>query len=104
VTAAAVLLLVCVNWPPTVLNWPEKLTPVVLWITTVMDRAVSVAVLSTRSASSLKNGVFELTRAIGVTTPPPPLGLTVRLIEAVWLGTPAAVPVTVTVAGPALLW
>src|SRR5262245_42047582 len=83
VTAAAVLLLVCVNWPPMVLNWPEKLTPVVLWITTVTDRAVSAAVLSTRSASSLNHGVFPLTRAVGVTTPPPPVGLTVRAIDVV---------------------
>src|SRR6185295_13950205 len=96
--AAAVLLFVCVNEPPTVLYWPEKLTPVVRWMTTVIDTAVSVAVLSMRSASSLKKGVFELTRGVGVTTPP--VGFTVRLIEVVWLGTPVAVPVTVTVAGP----
>jgi hypothetical protein len=65
--------------PPTVLYWPLKPTPVVLWIVMVTERAVRLAVLFNRSACSLNQGPLALTAGVTVTPPVPVSAFTVRL-------------------------
>src|SRR5262245_50330057 len=98
----AVLLLLCKINPPTVLNWPLKLIPVVLWIVMVIERAVMLAVLLSRITSSLYQGLLALIAGVIVTPPvPPPESLTVRptVVERV---RPPPLPVTVTLAAPSV--
>ena len=100
VIVVAVLLLLWRICPPTVLNCPLELTPVVRWMTIVMESEVITPVLSRRMASSLNQGPFALISGVTV-TPPFPTSFTVRLIDVVRVR-PPPVPVTVTVAGPSV--
>src|SRR5262245_6015140 len=96
----AVLLLLCKINPPTVLNWPLKLIPVVLWIVMVIESAVMLAVLLSRITSSLYQGLLALIAGVTVTPPvPPPASLTVSPTVVVRVR-PPPLPVTVTLATP----
>src|ERR1051326_8452221 len=70
VIVEAVLLLLCRIWPPTVLNWPLKLTPFVRWTTIVTVRAVSGLVLARRTSSSSNQGLLDATTPVAVMLPP----------------------------------
>ncbi len=103
VIVVAVLVLLCRICPPTVLNCPLELTPVVRWMTMVMEsEVITPPGLSRRIACSLNQGPFALITGVTVTPPvPPPLSFTVRLIDVVRIRLPL-VPVIVTVAGPSV--
>src|SRR6185295_9031666 len=94
--AAAALLLLWPIWPPTVLYWPEKLTPPVRCTVTVTLSAVTLAVLLIWTCSSLNHGPLAATRGVTVTPPVPLVLLTVTPTDAVWVSPPPA-PVTVSV-------
>jgi hypothetical protein len=92
VVAATVLLWsIC---PPTVLYCPLKPTPVVLWIVMVTERAVRLAVLSSRITCSLNQGLLVVTAGVTVTPPVPVLAFTVRL-RVIARVIPPPVPLTV---------
>jgi hypothetical protein len=98
VIVVAVTALLCKICPPTVLNWPLKPTPVVRWMTNVIESEVMAPVLLIRRASSLNHGPLALINGVTVTPPVPP-PVTVRVTVAVRVSPPPA-PVMVTVAAP----
>ncbi len=87
--------------PPTVLYWPLKPTPVVLWIVIVIDREVILALLLSRMACSLYQGLLAMIAGVTVTPPFPASAFTVRLRMTARVR-PPPVPLTVTDAVPAL--
>ena len=58
--------------PLIVLYCPEALTPVVRCTVIVMDKAVMLAVLDSRSCSSVNQPLLLVTTAVAVAEPPPP--------------------------------
>ena len=60
----------CVIWPPTVLYWPAAFTPAVRCTEIVTVSAVILAVLLTRTCSSLNQPLLLVTRPVAVTEPP----------------------------------
>src|SRR5262245_54766493 len=70
-------------------------------MTIVTESAVITPVLSSRTASSLYQGVLELIAFVTVTPPLPPPSFTVRLTVVVRVRLPP-VPVTVIVAAPSV--
>jgi len=95
VIVAAATVLLCSICPPTVLYWPLKPTPVVLWIVMVIEIAVRLAVLLKRITCSLYQGLLVVTAGVTVTPPVPgsPFTERLRVVERV---RPPPVPLTVT--------
>src|ERR1041385_1250774 len=88
----AVLLLLCRIWPPTVLNWPLKVTPFVRWTTIGTVRAVTGAVWASLTSSSSNHGPLATTTGVTVG---PPVAVGVGVGVAVGVGVGVAVGVGV---------
>jgi hypothetical protein len=99
VIVAAATVLLCRTELPSVLYCPLKLTPVVRWMTIVIESDVMAPGLLRVRASSLNQGPLALTNGVTVTPPAPPPPATVRATVVVRVS-PPPVPVMVTVAAP----
>src|SRR5690348_6846190 len=83
VTADEVLLSACWIWPPTVLNSPLKLMPVVRWIVMVIVSEVRAVELVSLTSSSLKKLLLDATTAAAEIEPPVGVGVGVAVGVAV---------------------